>query len=228
MAAQDRLSYLLGLVYAPSASPAEKRAAEAELQALSRSPEALEWALGTLQSHTTDLQALFFACTCADEAAVYRWRRLTGGQQAALRSCLWRCVAEPGAPHFVRSKLCSTLAHVACLDWPAADPDFWPSLQACLADPARIAVGIDLLTATVDHFHSLALTTSAGLRGKVRPTARCLLQMVEIPCTVPPTPPHSQPLPVTPAGPLLRHPRHPTAVPRAPARGFGHTLLPAA
>ena len=118
------------------------------------------------------MPALFYACAVAEEAAAYRWRRLAPAHQAALRACLWQCATEPAPgggsrPHFVRSKAAAALAHLACLDWPAAWPEFWPALQACLADPARVEAGVDLLGTTVDHFHSLTQTTSAGLKGKV-------------------------------------------------------------
>lgn len=161
---QGRLEALLSLVYDPRAAPQDKRAAEAELQAFSRTCQALEWALHVLSGTTAaDMQAAFFAVTCADEAVLYRWRRLDAAQQVAARDCLWRCVCDPGRPHFGRSKLAGSLAHIICLEWPSA----WPALQACLSDPARMEAGVGLLAATLDHFHSLAQATSFGLKGKV-------------------------------------------------------------
>lgn len=170
MASQE-LAPLLAAVYSPSTPPDQKRAAEAALQQLAATPQALEWALGALSNAAApgaDLQALFFACSVADEAVAFRWARLEAGGQAALRSALWRAATEPGGPHFVRQKAAAALAHVACLDWPERLPSFWPDLQTCLADPARRACGVDLLAITLEHFHTLAQTTSAGLKGRVR------------------------------------------------------------
>ena len=158
------MSALLRLVYDPAAPADRKREAEGELRALARTDAALEWALQTLNAGTSDIQALFYACTVADAAAAVRWLALDPRQQAALRACLWRGATDPAQPHFVRAKLATSLAHTACLDWPA---DFWPGLQACLADSPRLEAGVDLLTATLDHFHSLAQATSFGMRGKV-------------------------------------------------------------
>jgi hypothetical protein len=152
------------LVYDPSADHHVKRSAEAELRALSRTEPALDWALHALrQPASADLQALFFAATAVDEAVAYRWTRLEPARQAALRECLWRCATDPARPHFVRAKLAQSLAHVLCLEWPSG----WPELHACVADPARAEAGVGLLSATLDHFRSLAQNTSYGVKGKV-------------------------------------------------------------
>lgn len=164
----QRLQQLLQAAHSPGLPPAERSAAEAELQALGRSLQALEWALSAWQSPPQDPASLFFACAVVAAAAHYRWARLDSAQQAVVRAALWRGVTDPAAPHFQRAKLGATLAHVACLDGPEAWPEFLAHLQACLAEPARRGPGVDLLTTTVDHFHSLAQTTSVGLKGKVR------------------------------------------------------------
>lgn len=163
----QRLAALLGAAQSPLAPPQQRQAAEAELQALSRSPEGLEWALGALTAPPHDAAARWWACSVIDEATHYRWARLSPPQQAAVRAALWAGAADPAAPHFQRAKLAASLAHVAAVDGPEAWPEFLPSLQAALGEPARWEAALDLLAATLDHFHALAQATSAGLRGKV-------------------------------------------------------------
>ena len=66
------------------------------------------------------------------------------------------------------AKCAATLAHIACLDWPHAYPDYWGQLQALLGSEQHVEAGLVLLTATVEGFHLLATTTAMGMRGKVR------------------------------------------------------------
>ncbi|KAL4856758.1 putative sphingolipid transporter spinster 2 [Chlorella vulgaris] len=141
------------------------RQAEAELAELSRTGPALEWAMRTLddpQAVAVDMHAAFFACATA-AAATRRYPSLDPAHRAALRECLWRSATDPGLPHFVRAKSSHSLAHIVCLEWPQG----WPALHACLSDPARVGPAVDLLSATLEHFHSLSLATSFNLTGKV-------------------------------------------------------------
>lgn len=164
----ERLGALLAAAHDPL--DAGRRAeAEAQLQQLQRSPEALAWALGALQAPPApgDAAARLFACSVAEAAVARRWARLDPPQQAAVRAALWAGATSPAAPHFQRAKLAAALAHAACLDAPEAWPEFLQTLQACLADDAHREAGVDLLATAVDHFHSLAQATSAGLKGKV-------------------------------------------------------------
>ncbi|KAI3429302.1 hypothetical protein D9Q98_005397 [Chlorella vulgaris] len=158
---QQRLQALVRAAYSGSTD----RQAEAELAELSRTGPALEWAMRTLddpQAVAVDMHAAFFACATA-AAATRRFPSLDPAHQAALRECLWRSATDPGLPHFVRAKSSHSLAHVVCLEWPQG----WPALHACLSDSARMGPAVDLLSATLEHFHSLSLATSFNLTGKV-------------------------------------------------------------
>lgn len=164
----QRLQALLGAAHSPGLPPQQRQAAEAELQALARSPAALEWSLGALATPHLDAAARFFACAVVDDTAHYRWAQLPPPQQAAVRAALWAGAAEPGAPHFQRAKLAATLAHAAAIDGPEAWLEFLPALQAALGDPARREPALDLLAATLDTLHALSQATAAGLKGKAR------------------------------------------------------------
>lgn len=247
-----RLQALLGAAHSPAAPPAQRQAAEAELQALARSPAALEWALAALAAPQLEAAARFFACAVVDEAAAHSWARLPPQQQAAVRAALWAGVADRGAPHFQRAKLAATLAHAAAIDGPEAWLEFLPALQGALADPARREPALDLLGATLDTLHALSQATAAGLRGKasfmlplgckgswwgrrhlllccsggcVHPCCNCCCspQLHVKGVPQPPLPP-----PHITAGALRRRSCHPAAVPRPAAPGPGHALLPAA
>lgn len=163
----ERLGALLAAAHDP-VHPGRSQA-EAELQQLQRSPEALAWALQQLQAPPApgDAAARFFACAVAEAAVARRWARLGPEQQAAVRAGLWQAAIDPAAPHFQRSKLAAALAHAAALDGADAWPHFLHNLSACLADEARREAGVDLLATSVEHLHSLALATSVGLKGKV-------------------------------------------------------------
>lgn len=164
---------LLQVVYDPAAPAAHKRGAEAQLQRFGRSEEGLAWAVSTLQGPEADPQVLFHCAAVLREAAVYRWGGLPAGQRAAVRACLWQGLCQPPAqrPAFVAAKLASALARVAALDWPERYPEFWGEVAGCLSDEARLGAGLAVLTATLEELQSLASTTSAGLRGQVRPAA---------------------------------------------------------
>lgn len=175
---EQQLLPLLDAVFHPAATSDAKSAAEAQLRRLSRLPGAVPWAATALQPPASaaaaapDHRLLYFAATVLDDAAL----RPMDMQRSALRACLWQAVLDgPHLPHFVVGKLATALAHLACVDFPAAWPDYWQQQQAALADASTLDRGLTLLAAVVEQHRALAATgaTAAGAKGKARLVVGC-------------------------------------------------------
>jgi hypothetical protein len=169
MGLMEGVQQCLAVVYDPAAPAESKRSAESSLARFSGSNEGVAWAVAALGEPALSLELLFYAATVLEQAAAYRWQGLSPDQRSAVRACLWRCVerALSQQAHPVVAKAAAALAHLTCVDWQAC-PEFWPEVQRCLGTQERVGLGLLLLNTALDEFHSLSLTTSAGLTGKVR------------------------------------------------------------
>ena len=165
----ETVSALLAAVYDPACGLDHKRTAEQQLNAFSKTTEALEWAHGAIQSPNVDPQQHFFAASVLEAAAIQRWHHLPPQHQAALRSCLWLGAIQPAAhlPPFAVAKLRAGFAYLACADWQLK---FWDDInQACstTTDGTSTEAAIRLIAATLEQLYSMAQGTTVGLNGKV-------------------------------------------------------------
>jgi hypothetical protein len=162
----------LRIVLDPQASSSQqKHEAQRRLEAFKTSEAGLHWAVAVLDSAGSSAAepTLWLA---AD--TVLFWARYRAPSDClalpVLRQRLWAWAQASSRaaplPHFVQSKLAAALACLACLNWPAAYPEFWPELQQCLAE--RPDTGLRLLAALLEEFQSLSQASSSGFRGRVR------------------------------------------------------------
>lgn len=168
------ISSALRTVLDPAAPDGDKRGAQAALDAFKATDHGLQWAISALDTGggSLDQPSLWLAADILLLAA--RTRAAQPEAQELLRTRLWAwlrrgsgggaAAAQP-LPHFAQAKLAAALACTACLAPAAAYPQFWPELQQCLAE--QQGVGLQVLTALLEEFHSLAQATSVGFRGKV-------------------------------------------------------------